>query len=68
MTRRKGFSGNQYKEEIINILKNQPFMSTNEFCTSLNMGYDTAYKYLNELHKNKKINLKRIGNRRFWYV
>ncbi|MCX6815471.1 MAG: hypothetical protein NT120_01285 [Candidatus Aenigmarchaeota archaeon] len=67
MSKKKGFTKDRYKEEILLVLKNQPFMSTNEVAESLSMGYDTTLKYLTELHKTSHIKLKTVGNRRFWY-
>ena len=57
----------KYKKEILKVIKNQPFMSTNEVSEALSMGYDTTLKYLRDLHKEKKIKIKIVGNRRFWY-
>ena len=42
-------------------------MSTNEICEKLNMGFETAIKYLKELLKKEKIKVRKIGNRKFWY-
>ena len=67
MRKKKGFTSERYKKEIMSVLKNQPFMSTNEVSKTISMGYDTALKYLLELHKSNNINLKMVGNRRFWY-
>ena len=67
MPKKRGFSPEKYKIEVIETLKRQPFMSTNEVSETLAMGYDTALKYLKELHKSNKIKLKTVGNRRFWY-
>ena len=68
MPKKKGFTEDKYKEEVLRVLKNQPFMSTNEVSEALSMGYDTTLKYLEALHKSNKIKLKTVGNRRFWFV
>ncbi|MBI3190724.1 hypothetical protein HYZ41_03400 [archaeon] len=67
MSKKKGFTSDKYKEEILQALQNQPFMSTNEISDNLSMGYDTTLKYLLALFKTNKIKLKTVGNRRFWY-
>jgi len=68
MPRKKGFVPDKYKEEILKILKNYPFMSTSEICDKLNMGYETGLKYIEQLHKEDKIKQRKIGNRQFWYT
>lgn len=68
MPKKRGFTPDKYMKEIFYILKNQPFMSTNEVSEKLSMGYDTTLKYLENLHKTSKIKLKKVGNRRFWYI
>ncbi|MEK6888027.1 MAG: hypothetical protein AABX14_03725 [Candidatus Aenigmatarchaeota archaeon] len=68
MPKKKGFTQQKYQEEILKVLKLQPFMSTNEISETLSMGDMTALKYLENLYKNEKIKLKKVGNRRFWYV
>ena len=68
MPKKRGFTPEKYKEEILKILKAEPFMSTNEISYFLKMGYDTTLKYLKQLFDRKKIKLKKVGNRRFWYV
>jgi len=68
MPKKKGFTPDKYREEILLVLKGQPFMSTNEISDSLSMGYDTTIKYLEALRRSKKIKLKAVGNRRFWYA
>jgi len=68
MPKKKGFTPEKYEEVMLGLIKQQPFMSTNEFCKELNMGYDTALKYLNGLYKSNKIKLKKVGNRQFWYI
>ena len=67
MPKKKGFTEDKYKEEVLRVLKNQPFMSTNEVSEALSMGYDTTLKYLKILQSTDKIRLKTVGNRRFWY-
>jgi len=67
MPKKKGFTPDKYQQEILKLLKNQPFMSTNEISDNLRMGYDTTLKYLMKLHTMNKIRLKTVGNRRFWY-
>ena len=68
MSKKKGFTPDKYKQEILHALSKQPFMSTNEVSEALSMGDDTTLKYLKELHKEGKIKLKSVGNRRFWYI
>lgn len=68
MPKKKGFTEEKYKKEILEVVRSQPFMSTNEVSEALSMGYDTTLKYLKELHKLNKIKLKNVGNRRFWYL
>lgn len=68
MPKKKGFTQDKYEQEILNALKLEPFMSTNEISEALSMGDVTSLKYLEGLHKGGKINLKKVGNRRFWYV
>ncbi len=68
MPKKKGFDAERYKKEILITLKNEPFMSTSEICKKLDMGYMTGLKYIEKLHKNNAIKLKRIGNRRFWFA
>ncbi len=67
MPKKKGYTPKKYKKEILKLIKREPFVSTNEVSKKLKIGYDTAFKYLKELSKNKKIKLKKVGNRRFWY-
>ena len=68
MSRKKGFDGPRYEDEIVNILKKHPFMSTSEICDKLNMGYETGLKYIRNLHNKSKVKLRSIGNRQFWYL
>ncbi|HLD39098.1 MAG TPA: hypothetical protein VJB05_02170 [archaeon] len=68
MPKKKGFTPEKYQEEILNVLKLQPFMSTNEVSEALSMGDAIALKYLETLKKDQKIKLKKVGNRRFWYT
>ena len=68
MPKKKGYTSQKYKEEMMKILAKQPFMSTNEVSVELSMGYDTTLKYLKELLNSKKIKNKKVGNRRFWYI
>ncbi len=68
MPKKKGFTPEKYEEEIITLLKNYPFMSTSEICNKLNMGYETGLKYIEKLHSSKKVNLRKVGNRQFWYL
>jgi predicted transcriptional regulator len=68
MPKKKGFSPERYQKEILAILKNEPFMSTAEVCKTMNMGYETGLKYMEHLHEKQHIKLKKIGNRRFWFV
>jgi hypothetical protein len=42
-------------------------MSTNEICEKMCMGFETAIKYLEDLKKNNKINVRNVRNRKFWY-
>jgi len=68
MPKKRGFGPERYIEEIMNVLKKEPFMSTAEICNELNMGYETGFKYLKVLFAEKKIKLKKVGNRHFWFV
>ena len=68
MPRKKGFDESRYEEEIMNVLRKYPFMSTSEICDKLNMGYETGLKYIRNLHNRSKVKLRSIGNRQFWYV
>ncbi len=68
MSRKKGFNKSRYEEEIMNILRKHPFMSTSEICDKLNMGYETCLKYIRNLHEKDKVKLRSIGNRQFWYI
>ena len=68
MPRKKSYNKKVYTTEIINALRKEPFMSTNELANNLIMGYDTALKYLNLLLKEDKTKIKKVGNRRFWYI
>jgi predicted transcriptional regulator len=68
MPRKKGFTADKYEEEIMKIMRNQPFMSTSEICNKLNMGYETGLKYIENLHRKGKLKVKKIGNRQFWYT
>jgi predicted transcriptional regulator len=67
MPKKRGFTSEKYKEEILKLLIQNKFMSTNEICEKMNMGFETAIKYLEELLKSKKISVREIGNRKFWY-
>jgi len=68
MPKKKGFTAQKYEEEILKLLKGYPFMSTSEICDKLNMGYETGLKYIQSLHSSKKIKLRKVGNRQFWFV
>ncbi|MBL7160284.1 MAG: hypothetical protein ISS93_00335 [Candidatus Aenigmarchaeota archaeon] len=68
MPKKKDFPPDRYQEEILKILKEEPFMSTSEICHKLNMGYETGLKYTNQLFNINRIKLKKVGNRRFWYL
>lgn len=68
MPKKKGFTQQKYQEEILKVLKSQPFMSTNEISEALSMSDMTTLKYLERLYKDGKIKLKKVGNRRFWYI
>ena len=68
MPKKKGFTPEKYEQEILVVLDKQHFMSTNEISEALSMGDDTTLKYMEKLHKEGKIKLKRVGNRRFWYL
>jgi len=67
MPKKKDFPSERYQEEILKILKKEPFMSTSEICQKLNMGYETGLKYVEQLFSINRVKLKKIGNRRFWY-
>lgn len=67
MPKKKGFTPEKYKTEILKLIIQHKFMSTNEICEKMNMGFEIAIKYLENLLKEKKIHLRKIGNRRFWY-
>lgn len=67
MPKKKGFDPKKYKEEILKLIIQHKFMSTNEVCKKMNMGFGTAIKYLELLFKENKINVRKIGNRKFWY-
>jgi len=68
MPKKKGFTPEKYKEEILKLIVQNKFMSTNEICKKMNMGFETAIKYLEQLFKTEKIKLRKIGNRKFWYT
>jgi predicted transcriptional regulator len=68
MPKKKGFTEEKYKEEILKLLANYPFMSTSEICDKLSMGYETGLKYIKQLFMTKKIKQRKIGNRQFWYI
>ena len=68
MPKKKGFNPEKYKEEILKLIIEHRFMSTNEICEKMNMGFETANKYLVVLLKERKIKLREIGNRKFWYI
>jgi predicted transcriptional regulator len=68
MPKKKGFTPEKYKEEILKLIVQNKFMSTNEICEKMNMGFETAIKYLEQLFKKEKIKLRKIGNRKFWYT
>lgn len=68
MPKKKGFTPERYEEEILKIIIQHKFMSTNEICDKLNMGFETAIKYLELLFNKEKIKVRKIGNRKFWYV
>jgi len=68
MPKKKGFTSDKYKDEILKLLKEYPFMSTSEICDKLNMGYETGIKYIQQLHASEKIDVRKIGNRQFWFV
>lgn len=67
MPKKKGFTPEKYKEEILKLVIQHKFMSTNEICEKMHMGFETAIKYLGQLLKEKKISVRNIGNRKFWY-
>jgi predicted transcriptional regulator len=68
MPKKKGFTPEKYQEVMLGLLSKHPFMSTSEICDKLNMGYETGLKYLEQLFKKGKIKLRKIGNRKFWYM
>ena len=68
MPKKKGFTPDRYQEVILSALKKEPFMSTGEICVKMNMGYETGLKYLKEIYKKNEIKMKKVGNRRFWYI
>jgi len=68
MPKKKGFDSKKYQETIFELLSKHPFMSTSEICDKLNMGYETGIKYINQLFARGKIQLRKIGNRKFWYI
>ncbi len=67
MPKKKGFDEEKYQEVIFNLLSKYPFMSTSEICDKLNMGYETGLKYLNQLAKKGRVELREIGTKKFWY-
>jgi len=67
MPKKRGFTPEKYQSEINMMLKVEPFMSTAEICKKMNMGYETALKYLKYLYERQTVKLKMVGNRRFWY-
>lgn len=67
MPKKKEFTPEKYKQEILKLIIHHKFMSTNEICKKLNMGFETAIKYLEELKKDNKVNVRNIGNRKIWY-
>jgi len=68
MPKKKNFPPERYQEEILKTLGKEPFMSTSEISHKLNMGYGTGLKYIEQLFNMNKVKLKKIGNRRFWYL
>lgn len=68
MPKKRNFPPNRYKEEILKVLQLEHFMSTAEIAHKLSMGYSTTLKYIEQLSNINKIKLKKIGNRRFWYL
>ncbi|MBL7206848.1 MAG: hypothetical protein ISS36_04580 [Candidatus Aenigmarchaeota archaeon] len=68
MPKKKGFTASRYQKEVLGALKEEHFMSTSEICKKLDMGYETGLKYVEQLLSKNKIKLKKIGNRRFWFV
>lgn len=68
MPKKKGFVPEKYKSVILEVLRENKLMATNEVCSKLDMGYYTALKYLEDLHKKGKIKLRKFSNRNIWYV
>lgn len=68
MPKKKGFTPQRYKQAILGLIKKNKVMATNEVCIKLDMGYYTALKYLEELKKENKIDVRNVGNRNIWYV
>jgi Mn-dependent DtxR family transcriptional regulator len=68
MPKKKGFTPEKYKQTILSLIKENRFMATNEICQKLDMGYYTALKYLEELKKDKKTDVRKVGNRSIWYI
>ena len=67
MPKKKGYSPEVYKKEILKLIKKEPYVSTGRITEKLSMGYDTALKYLTELEKSNKIKHREIGKNKQWY-
>ena len=68
MPKKMGFTPTKYKSIVLESIRQNKFMATNEVCVKLNMGYYTALKYLEDLNKRGKLKVKKMGNRRIWYT
>ncbi|MBI5061726.1 MAG: hypothetical protein HZB67_05435 [Candidatus Aenigmarchaeota archaeon] len=68
MPKKKGFDVERYKNVILELLKDHKIMATNEICQKLDMGYYTALKYLEELKRENKLKVRKVGNRNIWYI
>ncbi len=66
--RKKGYSTEKYKRDILNLLRKELFLSTSELCKAKGMGYETALKYLRSLKAEGLIEVKGAGNQKFWYI
>lgn len=68
MSKKLGYTPEKYKKILMTLLDQNRFMATNEICKKTGMGYYTALKYLEELKKENKINVRKVGNRSIWHV
>ncbi len=66
--RKQGYSSEKYKKELLSVLREELLLSTSELCKAKNMGYETALKYLEALKAEGLIEVKIVGDQKFWYI